>query len=127
MNNIVTSLPIFSSLTPSQKQAVFSKKGMILVSAGAGSGKTKALSLRAYYLIKSGVKISSLLILTFTNKAAAEMKKRIRELVAKDHEIFHLVGEIDSSKLDFNTTSIKDIFEELLQNQPEKNCLRLLG
>lgn len=38
-----------------------------------------------------------------------------------------LVGEIDSSKLDFNTTSIKDIFEELLQNQPEKNCLRLLG
>ena len=72
---------------------------MILVSAGAGSGKTKALSLRAYYLIKSGVKISSLLILTFTNKAAAEMKKRIRELVAKDSEISHLVGEIDSASI----------------------------
>ena len=99
MNNTVTSLPIFSSLTSSQKQAVFSKKGMILVSAGAGSGKTKALSLRAYYLIKSGVKISSLLILTFTNKAAAEMKKRIRELVAKDSEISHLVGEIDSASI----------------------------
>ena len=67
MNSTVESLPIFDSLTRSQKQAVFSKKGMMLVSAGAGSGKTKALSLRAYYLIKSGVKISSLFFTVSSN------------------------------------------------------------
>ena len=59
----------------------------ILVSAGAGSGKTAVLSQRVYYLVgKRKIDIDRLLILTFTNKAAAEMKTRIRQTVIQDEE-----------------------------------------
>ncbi len=65
-----------SDLNPAQLDAVISKQGPILVIAGAGSGKTKTLTYRVARLIEDGVKPESILLLTFTKKAAAEMLSR---------------------------------------------------
>jgi len=72
---------IISSLNPKQQEAVKHKNGPLLILAGAGSGKTRALTHRAAYLIwKYKVNPQNILLLTFTNKAANEMKARIRKL-----------------------------------------------
>lgn len=70
------------SLNDNQKEAVTTTEGYIRVIAGAGSGKTKALSYRFAYLVNElGISPSNILCVTFTNKAANEMKKRIRTLI----------------------------------------------
>ena len=71
-------------LNPSQKEAVFHPKGPCLVIAGAGSGKTRVLTYRIAHLIKEGIDPFSILALTFTNKAAKEMKNRIEGIVGTD-------------------------------------------
>ena len=66
-------------LNPQQLEAVTATEGFIRVVAGAGSGKTKTLTARYMYLVDQlGISTESILCVTFTNKAAAEMKKRIR-------------------------------------------------
>ena len=70
-----------NSLNEAQKEPTLHKDGPLIVIAGAGSGKTRVLTYRIAYLMSQGIDSFSILALTFTNKAAREMKGRIAELV----------------------------------------------
>ena len=86
-----------SSLNEKQQLAVLHKTGPMLVLAGAGSGKTKVLTNRIATLIEEGIYPSNILAITFTNKAAKEMKDRVRKLIGPDANYiqistFHSLG-----------------------------------
>ena len=90
-------MDILENLNDNQKEAVLHINGPLLVLAGAGSGKTKVLTTRIAYLIQEGISPLNILAITFTNKAAMEMKGRIYKLIgytARDMQIstFHSFG-----------------------------------
>ena len=72
---------LLSDLDPMQQEAVMQTDGPVLILAGAGSGKTRVLTYKVAYLISKGVKPSQIVAVTFTNKAANEMKERVTRLL----------------------------------------------
>jgi DNA helicase-2/ATP-dependent DNA helicase PcrA len=126
-------LKILNGLNENQKKAVIQIKGPVLIVAGAGSGKTKTLTHRLAYLIASGIEERKILMVTFTNKAAEEMKERTRNILNSNNlesfiGTFHKLGVriLRETGGGFKRNSNFVIFDEKDSKQILKNCLKEL-
>ncbi len=112
LSNLVPEMQQYiAQLNEAQQAPVFQKDGPMIIIAGAGSGKTRVLTVRISYLMSLGVDAFNILALTFTNKAAREMKKRIADIVGNNeaknlwmgtfHSVFAKILRIEAEKLGY--------------------------
>ena len=102
-----------NDLNESQKQAVINTEGPSLVIAGAGAGKTRVLTYRIVHLLQKGIPAGKILALTFTNKAAKEMKDRITRIVSPEiarylwmgtfHSVFAKILRMEGERLGYKS------------------------
>ena len=126
---------LLEDLNESQRLAVEYCDGPSLVIAGAGSGKTRVLTYKIAYLVQQGVKPWNILALTFTNKAAREMKQRIGNLVGNDiasrlvmgtfHSIFSRILRAEAEHIGFNSNYT--IYDEADSRSLVKSVLKEMG
>ena len=103
-----------ASATPEQQRAIDASNNNVIVSAGAGSGKTFVLKSRVKRLVTSGIKVDELIILTFTNAAAQEMKDRIRKVIKET------VTEENKDQLDLVESAYITTFDSFAQSIVKK-------
>ncbi|MDY0102783.1 MAG: 3'-5' exonuclease [Lentimicrobium sp.] len=123
---------LLKQLNEAQQQAVINTQGPVMVIAGAGSGKTRVLTFRIAYMLEQGVDPFNVLALTFTNKAAREMKERITNLIGGEarnvwmgtfHSIFarilriegHLLGYPSSFTI-YDTDDSKNLIKNIVKD-----------
>ncbi|PYS89022.1 MAG: ATP-dependent DNA helicase Rep [Acidobacteria bacterium] len=132
-------MDLLSSLNPQQVEAVKATEGPLLVLAGAGSGKTRVITVRIAYLIaEKGVPPHQILAVTFTNKAAGEMRSRVQELL-KDtklnsfpllstfHSLCVRILRADIDKLGEGYKKSFTIYDTDDSNKVIKACIKDLG
>ena len=132
-------MDVLSSLNPQQVEAVKSTEGPLLVLAGAGSGKTRVITVRIAHLIaKKGVTPHEILAVTFTNKAAGEMRGRVQELlkdvklnsmplISTFHSLCVRILRADIDKLDEGYKKSFTIYDTDDSNKVIKACIKDLG
>lgn len=122
-------------LNEAQKEAVINFQGASLVIAGAGSGKTRVLTYRITHLLANGIPAHKILSLTFTNKAAAEMKSRISKMVGIDiarylwmgtfHSVFARILRMESEHLGYSSNFT--IYDTIDSKNLVKKIIKELG